>query len=192
MVAGYFGVAAAAKSRAPTAPLWALMLASQVIDVLYVALIALHIEGSAHFDANHFEMLDAPYSHSALVALLIAVVAGLLARRWGPRAAGAVAGVVVAHWLLDLVLLTGLTVLPGNAADLPLLGFGLGSNAAVSLVLDVVLTLAGAGLYWRSATSLPAPSIRASAAYRTQALITGTVTAGLLVLALVADLFGLG
>ena len=38
MVPGHFGFAAAVKSRVPSAPLWALMLATQWLDVFFVPL----------------------------------------------------------------------------------------------------------------------------------------------------------
>ena len=44
MIAGHFGLAAGAKSGTPAAPLWALMLATQWLDVFFVPLFLLGVE----------------------------------------------------------------------------------------------------------------------------------------------------
>jgi hypothetical protein len=44
MIAGHFGFAAAVKSRERRVPLWALMLATQWLDVMFVPLLAMGIE----------------------------------------------------------------------------------------------------------------------------------------------------
>ncbi|HEX4381473.1 MAG TPA: hypothetical protein VH083_00930, partial [Myxococcales bacterium] len=44
MIAGHFGFAAAVKSRVPSAPGWALMLASVWMDIIFVPLFAFGIE----------------------------------------------------------------------------------------------------------------------------------------------------
>ena len=44
MLAGHFGLAAAVKSREPATPLWALMLATAWLDVLFVPLYLAGIE----------------------------------------------------------------------------------------------------------------------------------------------------
>ena len=44
MIAGHFGFAAAVKSRERQVPLWALMLATQWLDVVFVPLLLLGVE----------------------------------------------------------------------------------------------------------------------------------------------------
>ena len=44
MIAGHFGFAAVVKSRERAAPLWALMLATQWLDVIFVPLFLLGVE----------------------------------------------------------------------------------------------------------------------------------------------------
>lgn len=44
MIAGHFGFAAIVKSRERTAPLWALMLATVWLDVIFTLLFAAHLE----------------------------------------------------------------------------------------------------------------------------------------------------
>jgi hypothetical protein len=44
-----------------------------------------------------------------------------------------------------------LPILPGNALDLPRLGFGLWQLPDVSALVELLLVLGGAWLYWRAA-----------------------------------------
>jgi hypothetical protein len=199
MFAGHFGLAAAAKSQAPTVPLWALMLSTQLLDVVFVGfnLAGLESYGAidpAHPNAYGGALINAAYTHSLVGALVIALVAGLLARVWwGSRGGLMIGAVVFSHWLLDLLVhRPDMPVLPGHADGLPLLGFGLWTMPTVSIAIEAVLVLVGAVLYWRAATRLPAPSIRSSGAYRTQALTAALVVAVLLIAALVTSYLGLG
>ena len=43
MIAGHFGLAAIVKSRAPSVPLWALMLGCQFLDVVFVPLVVAEV-----------------------------------------------------------------------------------------------------------------------------------------------------
>jgi membrane-bound metal-dependent hydrolase YbcI (DUF457 family) len=102
------------------------------------------------------------YTHSLAGALLSALLAGLLARRfWGQRAGVVIGAIVFSHWVLDLIVHHGdLPVLPGNAGNVPLLGFGLWRSPTASVVVKLLLTVVGAYLYYRyrSAMSLTAMS----------------------------------
>lgn len=198
MFAGHFGLAAGVKAQTPSIPLWALMLATQLLDVIFVGLYLAGIEtltpvDPAHPSAYGGALIHAVYTHSLVGAALIAVVAGLVARSaWGRQGGLVIAGVVFSHWILDLLVhRPDLPILPGNAGDLPLLGFGLWTMPTVSAVLEGILVVAGAFLYYRAAMRLPAPSIRTSQGYRVRALTTSLVVAGLLVLSLVTSLLGL-
>jgi hypothetical protein len=72
--------------------------------------------------------------------------------------------VVFSHWLLDLVVHRGdMPILPGNAGDLPRLGFGLWKAPAVSILVELALVVAGAWLYWRAVVlTSPADARRAN------------------------------
>ncbi|MGI5245752.1 permease [Dactylosporangium sp. CA-139066] len=157
MITGHFGLAAAAKSVERPVPLWALMLATIWLDVifapLYVAGIE-HIDPVPGTDGGYGNgIIYADYTHSLLGALVIAAATGLLcARWWGRRGAVTVGAVVFSHWLLDLVVhRTDLPLLPGNAGDLPRLGFGLWQYHALTATIEALLVVVGAALYWRAA-----------------------------------------
>jgi membrane-bound metal-dependent hydrolase YbcI (DUF457 family) len=153
---GHFGVGLAAKRVAPQAPLWSLLVASQVPDLLSFGFAALGLErfGISHTDLQHgvqVEVLGSvPWSHSLLMSivwsLLVGGVAYLISRN--VRLGGVLGGVVFSHWLLDWIV---------HPPDLPLLldnspqvGLGLwcsGLGLVVSMVLEVALFVGGIAVY---------------------------------------------
>src|SRR5919199_4852173 len=156
MVAGHFGLAAGVKAQAPATPLWALMLASQWLDVFFVPLFLTGIETAdpvdpANPNAYGGSLIHAVYTHSLVGAVLLSVLAGGLAWvLWGRRVARVIAAVAFSHWLLDLLVhRPDLPILPGNAGGLPLLGFGLWRVPAVAAIIELLLVLGGAYLYYR-------------------------------------------
>ena len=66
---------------------------------------------------------------------------------------GAILGLVAfSHWVLDLVVhRADLPILPGNVGGLPTLGLGLWRYPGVSALIELVLVVGGAWLYWRAA-----------------------------------------
>lgn len=210
MFAGHFGLAAGVKaldsgvlSGAPakplaeageraSAPLWALMLATQLLDVIFVPLVALGVESFGGGSGYGEGTISAYYSHSLVGALLIALVAGAFAwRAWGRRGGLLIAGVVFSHWLLDLLVhRPDLPILPGNLGGLPLLGFGLWNLAVVSASLELLLVVVGGGLYAVSALRRARQTPHVSQA-RGRAFTSSAVLGLLLVLSLVSSLVGL-
>jgi hypothetical protein len=158
VITGHFGLAAAVKSGEKAVPLWALMLATVWLDILFVPLFLAGIETIDDVpgtDGGYGDgIIHADYTHSLVGALLIAAVTGwLCALWWKNRRAGVVIGAVVfSHWLLDLLVhRADLPILPGNLGDLPRLGLGLWQYHALAAVIEAALLLAGAALYWRAA-----------------------------------------
>jgi membrane-bound metal-dependent hydrolase YbcI (DUF457 family) len=199
MFAGHFGLAAAVKSKQSHIPFWALMLSTQLLDVLFVPLVLTNIETIqpvAGTKGGYGEaIIHADYTHSLVGALLIALCAGLIARRlWGKTGGLVISSVVFSHWLLDLLVhRADLPILPGNLGNLPRLGFGLWAYPAVSAVLELVLIVIGGGLYFVSALSRAKnQTTDQQKRSRTWAMIAGTVTCLLLVLSLVTDVMGIG
>jgi len=198
MIAGHYGLAAGVKTWAPRLPLWALMLSTFLLDVVFIFLNIAGIEYLTPVDparANSYGgvLIHAYYTHSLIGALLIAAVAGWIAsRRWGQQSGLVIAAVVFSHWILDLVVhRPDLPILPGNAGNLPLLGFGLWQLPAISALAELVLVLAGGYLYYRSAARLPIAPNTNSASQRRRVLTASGVTAALLLLLLASDFLGL-
>lgn len=131
MIAGHFGFAAIVKSRERKVPLWSLMLACVWLDILFVPLFAAGIETLKPVAGLHGgygqNIIYADYTHSLVGALLLSVVYGLMfGPRWGKRCAIVLGLVSFSHWVLDLIVHRhDMPFLPGNAGNLPRLGFGL-------------------------------------------------------------------
>jgi hypothetical protein len=194
MLAGHFGLAAAIKAKEPRLPLWALMLATFWLDVIFIILYPLGIEGLTPIHPGYGgALIHAYYTHSLVGAILISAVTGWLASLlWGQRGGMIIGAVVFSHWLLDLLVhRPDLPILPGNAGNLPLLGLGLWDFPVISASLELILIFAGAYLYYRSAAQLPIPAGGNSSSQRRRVLTASLVTAGLLLLVLITDLLGL-
>jgi membrane-bound metal-dependent hydrolase YbcI (DUF457 family) len=185
LVAGHFGFAAGVKALEPQVPLWALMLATVWLDVVFAPLLVAGVEtidnvpGTSGGYGN--SIIHADWTHSLVGALVLAAAFGLVAARpWGRRAGVVLGAVVFSHWLLDLIVhRADLPILPGNAGDLPRLGFGLWKVPAVSILVELALVVAGAWLYWRAAVRASAGDARRANLLAGLLLVAGLVTLGL-------------
>ena len=118
--AAHLGVALAAKRAAPRMPLWALVLGSYLIDLVFAALTLAGKErmparasgrGSAaaqtaEADAEKRTATSTnPWSHGLFMALVWTALSSLVATRVsGRRRTGAFFGLLVfSHWLVDFV-----------------------------------------------------------------------------------------
>ena len=159
MIAGHFGFAAAVKSRERTAPLWALMLATVWLDIVFIPLLAAHLEWVQPVrvaPAYGGMVIHAELTHSFLGMLILSAVLGLVfLPKWGKRVATVVALVAASHWFLDLVVhRPDMPLLPMNVGHLPLLGLGLWTHPQLSGLAELFLVLAGAALYGRAARTV--------------------------------------
>jgi hypothetical protein len=159
VIAGHFGLAAGVKAHRPAVPLWALMLATQWLDVVFVPLFLTHVEridviggGQAGYGNG---IIHADYTHSLVGALVLSLVFALPAAwRWGRQAAGVLGAVVFSHWLLDLLVHRhDMPLLPGAPAGTPLFGFGLWRWPLVTAAAELALVLWGAIAYLRAAVA---------------------------------------
>jgi membrane-bound metal-dependent hydrolase YbcI (DUF457 family) len=165
MLAGPFGLAAGVKGRQRQVPLWALMLATVWLDIIFAPLLAAGVESIDNVPGTNGgygkAIIHADWTHSLVGALVLAALFGLVAARpWGRRTGIILGAIVFSHWLLDLIVHRGdMPILPGNAGDLPRLGFGLWKAPTASILVELALVVAGAWLYWRAAvqTSTPDP-----------------------------------
>ncbi|TDQ42034.1 permease [Aureibacillus halotolerans] len=150
MFAGHFGIAAAAKAKAPMLPLWVLLVATQLIDIIFFLFYALGLEWMETTGYGG-ATIHAFYSHSLIVALLVSWIAVLIgSKKWGRGNGWVLGAVVFSHWLLDLLVhRPDLPLLPGNIGNMPLLGFGLWNMPVISLCVEALLLLGGWFLYTR-------------------------------------------
>jgi hypothetical protein len=186
MFAGHFGLAAGVRAKAPEVPLWALMVATQLLDVAFVPLLLTGVEtmdDTQHGDGYGELIIHADYTHSLLGALILSVLAGLAARwLWGKRASYIIAGVAFSHWILDLVVhRSDMPLLPGNWGDLPLLGLGAWKYEGLSIGLELLLLVVGFTMYFRSALK------KAGGTKKKAAILSSAVLGTMLGLALLTD-----
>jgi membrane-bound metal-dependent hydrolase YbcI (DUF457 family) len=188
MIAGHFGFAAMVKAREQATPLWALMLATAWLDVIFVPLYLAHIETlEPATDAQRAyggSIIHAEFTHSLVGAVLLSMLLGAFAfALWGRRSAFIVALVAFSHWALDLVVhRADLPLLPGNLFGLPKLGFGLWRFPLVSSASELALVLLGGWLYWRASQKVAA---RAGRGARLSVLVSSLIVVfGVAILAL--------
>ncbi|TJY42244.1 permease [Cohnella pontilimi] len=190
MFAGHFGVAAAVKAKRQEVPLWALMGATQLLDIVFVPML---LSGAETIDSSEGvgygkAIIHADFTHSIVGALVLAVLAGLLAwKAWGKRSGVTIGAVVFSHWLLDLLVhRPDLPVLPGNVGDLPLMGFGLWKIPAASAAVELLLVVVGMVMY-----GLSLRLRGAHLANKSKVWTAGIVMGILLGLSLLTDVFGI-
>jgi membrane-bound metal-dependent hydrolase YbcI (DUF457 family) len=160
MIAGHFGFAAIVKSREPQVPLWALMLATVWLDIVFIPLFLMKIETLKPVPGSHGgygeNIIYADYTHSLIGALVLSALFGLIfGPRWGKRCAIVLGFVSFSHWLLDLIVHRhDMPILPSNLGNLPRLGFGLWQFRTGSVLVELILVLLGAWCYWRAADAV--------------------------------------
>jgi len=192
MIAGHFGLAAAVKAREPRVPLWALMLATQWLDVVFVPLYLAHVERLVPVAGGGYgnAVIHADYTHSLVGALALAALFALPALwRWGRRTALILGAVVFSHWLIDLVVHRhDMPLLPGAPLGYPSVGLGLWRHPTAAAIAELALVVGGAYGYWRAAvvttrTRQPERLARAHLAAAVL-LLSGVITLGLDLLAI--------
>jgi hypothetical protein len=186
MIAGHFGFAAMVKSREKSAPLWALMLATVWLDIIFVPLVLIHLETMQTIHKGYGGLLiHADYTHSIVGMLALSAILGaMFLPTQGKRVAIVIAFVSASHWVLDLIVhRPDMPVLPGNLGNLPYLGFGLWNHPPVAAGVELILVIAGAAMYWRTAKEVSEKAAKSG----TLASIAAAMIAVFGVLVLVLD-----
>jgi len=158
MFIGHYAVALTAKRLEPEVSLGTLVLAAQLADLLLPIFLLVGLEHVAidptATPVTPLDFYDYPFSHSlaALVVwgLLVGGVTYLARRSW--RAAGLVAGVIVSHWFLDLIM---------HRPDLPLtpmsearFGMGLWFSLPATLAVESLCYVAAVAFYLRGTRAI--------------------------------------
>lgn len=145
MLAGHYASALALSAAVPRAPLWALCLAAQCVDIAWSVFVVTGIE-EAHIEpgftaSNGLVLAQVVYSHSLVAAFAWALGAAILAFAWRRdfTVSLGLAAAVASHWFLDLPMHT--PDLPLAGADSPRLGLGLWNQPVLAFGLEAGLLL---------------------------------------------------
>jgi hypothetical protein len=164
MFVGHYGAAFVAKGVEPRAPLWALLLAVQWVDILWAIFNFLGLE-HARLDPTlpglPVVLEHMPLTHSLVATPIWAALGYVVARRAlgaNARVAAAIAAAVASHWFLDLLV---------HRPDLPLvwgepkLGFAMWNYPYFELVFEIAWLLATVAFATRAGITDEATRARA-------------------------------
>jgi hypothetical protein len=154
MFIGHFALGFAAKRAAPEVSLAALFAAAQTADLLWPAFVALGVEqvridpGNTAFTPLDF--VSYPYSHSLVLLLFWSAVFGT-AYGWMTGCKGRTSfllgGLVVSHWVLDVVShRPDMPLYPGG----PKTGLGLWNFVGATMAIELMMYAVGVWIYLRA------------------------------------------
>lgn len=153
MVIGHYGVALAAKRPAPRVSLGVLILAAQLVDLIWPVLLLLGVERASITPSdNPFLRLSFdyyPWTHSLLMSVVWgALLGGVYAALRKDRGGAVIVGLlVVSHWVLDwFTHVADLPIYPGG----PRVGLGLWRSPGGTMVVEALVFLAGLAIYART------------------------------------------
>jgi membrane-bound metal-dependent hydrolase YbcI (DUF457 family) len=155
MFIGHFAVAFGAKRVAPRTSLATLIVAAQLLDLIWPILVLLGIETvridrAASSPFLRLRFVHYPWSHSLLMAAVwgIAFALAYRARTGYGRGAAVVAAVVVSHWVLDWI--THRPDLQLAPRVDPRVGLGLWTRPLATIAVEAALFVAGVAVYARA------------------------------------------
>lgn len=157
MFIGHFALSFGAKKTVPSASLGTLVLASQLVDLLWPLFLLLGWENvrinPGDTAVTPLDFYDYPFTHSLAAALAWSCGAALLyyAFKRNSRNAVVVGLLVSSHWILDF--LTHRPDLPLWFSGGPMVGLGLWNSLPGTVVVEAGLFAAGITLYLRSTTA---------------------------------------
>jgi membrane-bound metal-dependent hydrolase YbcI (DUF457 family) len=152
MFVGHFALAFGVKRYAPQVSLGVLFLACQLADLLWPNLVLMGVEYFEVEPGNTamtpLSFLHYPYSHSLVALLVWGVIFGALyavLNRTGTKTALILAGLVVSHWVLDVV--THRPDMPIALGDSIRIGLGLWNTPVLAVVTEMSIFATGIWLY---------------------------------------------
>ncbi len=155
MFIGHFAVAFGAKKVVPRTSVATLIVAAQLLDLIWPILVLLGIE-TVRIDPGapspflKLRFVHYPWTHSLLMAVVWGVAFGLAyrAKTGYARGALAVSALVVSHWVLDWIThRPDLQLAPGVDARV---GLGLWTSPAATIAVEGLLFIAGVAVYARA------------------------------------------
>ena len=160
MFVGHLAAAIGAKTIEPKVPLGVAVAAAFGLDLLWPVLLLAGVEVvrvSPNDTAfTHLAFESYPWSHSLVMTLVWATLAGLVTARLlkSSRVGSLVGLLVLSHWILDLVThRPDLPLVPGGA----LYGLGLWNSIPATIVVEGGLFVLAATIYLRSTRATGRP-----------------------------------
>jgi|SRR5688572_11905595 len=151
MFIGHFAAGMAAKQVKPTLSLGTLFLAAQFLDLLWPTLLLLGIEhviiSPGISKMTPLDFVDYPISHSLLVVVIWSLLFGVGYFLFTKNRTGALVlgGLVLSHWVLDLIVhIPDLPLYPGES---PKVRLGLWNSPFFTILIEGVIFVVGLGLY---------------------------------------------
>ena len=152
---GHLGVGFAAKSIAPKAPLWLLLVASELTDILFYifAHFGLDLKGADTTDFKYGVQVIKPgyipWSHGLIMNIIWASIAAIIVMLTfkNRRIAFATWIAVLSHWVLDFIVHPGLPLWFDKLPNVGLYLWGTGTGLIFSLIIEFCLLAAGIVLY---------------------------------------------
>jgi hypothetical protein len=150
MFMGHYAPAFVAATSRKSPRLGVLFVAAQLVDIAFFSLLLFGVEHMRlvpYITAmNPMDLYDMPWDHSLLAALGWAALFAVVIRlALGNRMAGWIGGgVVLSHWLLDLLVHRPDLTLAGGP---PALGLGLWNYPWIEMPLEIVLAFGGLGWF---------------------------------------------
>jgi hypothetical protein len=154
MFVGHLAIGFAGKRVTPKVPLWTLLLAATLADVLWCVFLLAGIEHvriqPGITKVNPLDLYDFPWSHSLLMDAIWAGLFGGSYYLWQRYSAGAwvLCAAVMSHWVLDFA---------SHRPDMPLapgvpryFGLGLWNSVPATALVEGSLWLVGVLLYVRA------------------------------------------
>lgn len=173
MIAGHIGAAAGAKRWAPDVPIWALLVASFLLDIIFLPLWLFGIEGVSAIpgtDGGYGNLqFNIDWSHSFFGTMAICLVVLIVCMRWwGAKGAFVLSCLVFSHWFLDVIVHNlDMPILPGNAGVTPRVGIGMWDFPVFTGIMEFLLVVGGCAIWY----TMP----DATASTRKAAIITAVI-----------------
>ena len=151
MFLGHFAVGLAAKKFTPYTSLGTLLLSAQLLDLIWPTLLLMGTErvliAPGDTAVTPLNFVSYPWSHSLVMAAVWAALFAalyMLIRRY-PRGAIAACGLVLSHWVLDLI--THRPDLPLLPIGGPVVGLGLWHSLPATVAVEGLMFALGLYLY---------------------------------------------
>jgi len=140
---GHLAIAFAAKPVATKAPLWLLLTATEILDLLAFAFMAIGIEHVAPEPSF-------AWSHGLFMSIVWSVITGAIAfLLFKNHRTGIIIGLLVfSHWVLDFI--SHYRDLPLIFNGSPLVGLGLESSILSGIIIESSMLVVGAAIYIRT------------------------------------------